>query len=86
MNYNWFKIFNKNEFISSGLVSRTYTLDLEGIGQQDVLATRGESIGVTHDGVFLILELNGENPFKFDDKAVYVDANNDVYLGFLIES
>lgn len=84
--YNWFKIINKTEFLATGLVSRTVTLNLEGIGQRDILVTIGHRLGITYDGVLLTPELNGLNPFAFDGYAAYIDANNDVYLGIEIES
>lgn len=83
--YKWFKIFNKTEFVATGLVSRKYTFNLEGIGQKDILATTGgENIGITYNGKFLIVGLNGNNPYSFEGHAVYLDANNDVFLGIAI--
>ena len=83
--YTWFKIFNKVEFEALGLVSKTYTWDLEGIGLKDILVTKGEGIGMLYDGVFLPLQLNDLNPFALDHRAIYIDANNDVYLGIEVE-
>ena len=81
MNYDWYLIFNKDEFEELDLVSKTYSLDLEGIGTKDVLVTWGEKLGITYEGIFLPLELNDENPFEFESHAVYIDEDNDVYLG-----
>jgi len=79
--YNWFKIFNALEFLATGLVSRTYTLNLEGIGQRDVLVTKGVAIGMTYEGVFVYSE-NLTSKVEFDGIAFYRDpANQDVYLG-----
>lgn len=86
MNYTWFKIFNRTEFEALGLVSRTYTLNLQGIGQKDILVTKGNGVGMLYDGVFLLLELNDLNPFELDSRAIYIDESNDVYLGIAIES
>jgi len=83
--YKWFKVFNKTEFLATGLVSRTYTLNLEGVGQKEILATTtGENIGVTYSGKFLLLELNARNPFSFEGHAVYLDENDDVFIGIAI--
>ncbi len=78
---DWFKIFNLTDFTATGLISRTYTLVLEGIGQKDILVTKGELTGITYEGVFLGINLNNRNPFGRDGYAVYLDANNDVWLG-----
>jgi len=83
MTYNWFKIFNKVTFLTTGLASKTYTFNLENYGQKDILVTLGNKVGMTYEGVFLTLS-EEENPFEFDDYAIYLDANNDVHLGILI--
>ena len=79
--FNWFKIFNKTQFLATGLVSRTMTLNLEGVGQRKILITLGNQLGITYEAVFLTIEDGGNNPFIFDGHAIYVDANNDVFLG-----
>lgn len=85
MTFTWYKIFNKTTFEALDLVSKTYTLDLENLGLKDFLVTKGVSIGITYNDVFLQLELNDENPFAFDGNAIYIDANNDVFWGIEIE-
>lgn len=82
MIFDWFKIFNLVEFNALGLVSRTYSLELEGIaGIQEILVTKGNTVSMTYQGVMLALNLNDENPFRFDGFAIYVDENQDVFLG-----
>jgi len=86
MIYDWFKIFNKTEFDAEELVSKTYTLIFEGIGQVEILVTQGETLGVLYDGVFLSVNMSDENPFEFDGHAVYLDsASQDVYLGIEVD-
>lgn len=82
MNYTWFKIFNRASFDALLLTSKTYTHFLEGVGQKDVLVTKGNYYGITYEGVFLALQMGDENPFALDGYAVYLDTvTNDVYLG-----
>lgn len=81
MIYDWFPIFNRATFLATGLVSRTLTLTLEGIGNREILVTLGDYLGVTYEGVFLVIDLNDKNPFEFDLMAVYVDADDNVWLG-----
>lgn len=88
MIFEWFKIFNLTEFEALSLVSKTYTQILEGIGQKDILVTKGECVSLLYDGVFLPIELNEINPFIKEGEvatelnyAVYLDADNNVYLG-----
>lgn len=85
MQYTWFKIFNTTEFAALGLVSKTYTLDLEGVGQKDVFVTKGVNYGITYEDIFLPLELNAKNPFAFEGHAIYVDADDNVYLGIAVD-
>lgn len=85
MIYTWYKIFNRTEFLALDLVSKTYTLILEGIGEKDILVSHGNLFGMTYEGVFLCLELNDKNPLEFDGHAIYVNEDDDVYLGILVD-
>jgi|AVFP01.1.fsa_nt_gi hypothetical protein len=84
--YTWFKIFNKTEFEATGLVSRSYRVFLNGVGERTILSTKGNYLSVLFDEVFLPINLNSNNPFEMDERAVYLDANNDVWVGILNES
>lgn len=88
MIFTWFKVFNLDEFEALDLVSKTYTLILEGLGQKEILVTKGELVSILYEGIFLPVNLNDINPFikNGDDEdelayAVYIDSNSDVYLG-----
>ncbi len=83
--YTWFYIFTSTDFLALDLVSKTYTLLLSGIGQVEILVTNGNFLGITYDGVFLPLNMNDQNPFEFDDHAVYIDAENQVWLGIAVD-
>lgn len=82
MIFNWFFIFNLDEFEATGLVSRTYDLILDGRGAGEFLVTKGNGIGITHEGIFLMIDLNEKSPFIFDGRAIYVDENQNVWFGF----
>lgn len=86
MIYRWFKIFNTAEFDALGFVSKTYTLFLEDIGEKEILVTKGNAYGITYEGVFLTALLNDLNPYALDGHAIYLDENDDVYLGIAVES
>lgn len=85
MIYNWFKIFNLTEFEALDLVSKNYHLDLEGLGEKDILVTKGNGVSILYEGIFLTVNLNAKNPFPFEGHAVYIKENNDVYLGIEVE-
>ena len=84
MIYTWFKIFNEGDFEAANLVSRTYSVNLEDIGQKDILVTKGNLISMTYEGVMLSLDMNGANPFEFEGFAIYRDENDDVWLGIAV--
>ena len=85
MNFNWYKLFNLDEFLALGLVSKVYQVVLEGVGQRDILVTYGNEISVVFEDVFMPVQFEGANPFtrEGDDAtyAVYKDSNGDVHLG-----
>lgn len=85
MNFVWYYIFNYDEFLALDLVSRTYDLILNKIGPKSILVTKGNLVGMTYEGVFLPLNLNDINPFAFEDFAIYIDENNNVWLGIAVE-
>lgn len=86
MIYDWYKIFNKTEFDDAGFVSQKYQFFLVGVGLKDVLVTQGNLLSVTIDDVMLSLSLNSKNPFELNDRAVYIDENQDVWWGIPHES
>jgi len=81
MNYDWYKIINRAEFAATGLVSRELTLVLEGVGTVDVMVTKGRHYALLYNGVFLPLGVTDANPFAFDGHAVFIDVNEDIWLG-----
>ena len=81
MIYDWYRIFNLTEFNALNLVSKVYELNLEDLGIKEVMVTKGDSVGILYNGIFLTLNLNQKNPFEFDLQAIYIDSNNDVFLG-----
>jgi len=84
--FTWFKIFNVTEFDATGLVSQTFTFDLEDLGQKDFLVTKGNLYGITYEGTFITVNLLDNNPNVIDGFAVYRDESDDVWWGFPVES
>lgn len=79
--YIFYKIFHLQDFIDSGLVSRTIEVELEDIGLKEIMITRGNLISILYEGVFLSLDLNDKIPFEFEDYAIYEHTDGYVYLG-----
>ncbi len=86
MIFDWYKIINRAEFLATGLVSRELQVVLEGVGVATVLVTVGRHFSLTYDGVMLSLGVTEANPFSFDGHAIYVDDNDDVWLGIEAEA
>jgi hypothetical protein len=82
--YDWFKIFNLNEFEALGLVSKEYVLNLAGIGQKSILVTQGEEISMQFDGVFISMNMNQKNPFYFENLAIQL-KDGDMFLGVSVD-
>lgn len=85
MNYNWYNLFNYTEFQDTGLVSRTLSVNLEGIGDVEILITRGNTVAIQYEDAFLPVEFVDRNPYVQGTYAVYLDGDNNVWLGIEIE-
>lgn len=86
MQYNWYNLFNLTDWLATGLVSRTLSVNLDKDGAKEILITQGNETALTFDDVFLILQFNGSNPYARDGRAVYLDENQDVWIGIEVEA
>lgn len=85
MEFNWFPLFNRSEFEELGLVSRTLTVTLEGIGEKEILITQGNELAITYEGIFLPVSFTDKNPFVKEGHAIFEDSNENIFLGIEIE-
>lgn len=85
MNFDWYQIFNLDDFEDTGLVSRTFSVDLEGRGDTEVTVYRGVGYSVRWDDHYLPIEFQDHNPYVLDGAAVYVDDDANVFIGFEVE-
>lgn len=85
MTYNWYKVFNKTEFEALGLVSAEYSIIFKNVGLKTIIVTKANYLSATLDDVFLPINLNDKNPFEFEDRAIYLDENDDVWVGIAVE-
>jgi hypothetical protein len=72
--------------ISNGLVQKTYRLELEGRGLEEILVMRGNETSIVYDGVLLPVGFLGKNPYVGlgEQYAIYKDADEQVWLGFRV--
>lgn len=82
MLYNWYPIFNLDDFNALGLVSRTYTFDLIGQGIQNILACKSDAgVSVLYKDTFLPVDFEGYNPYKRSPYALKKDDSNMIWVG-----
>ncbi len=84
MRFDWFKLFNLTEWIATGLVAQSLTVNLEGKGRTTFEITQGNTTGIrlASAEVFLPVAFLENNPYIQDGYAVYLDDANDVYFGY----
>lgn len=85
MIFDWYKIINYTEFVEAGLPSQELEVFLQDVGVKTILVTKGNMLGILYDGVYLGLNLNDKNPFSFEGYGIYIDDNEDVWLGIEVE-
>lgn len=85
MLFDWYNLFSLTEFLAQGLISRTLHVNLDGIGQKDILVTRGNEISLIYEDVILPINFRDQNPYNRAGSektyAVYQDSNNNIWLG-----
>lgn len=86
MSVNWYNVGNKTEFLNKGIPQEEKTLELEDIGDAQIVFINGFSFSVIANGEMLTPNLNGRNPFYKTKTSCYIDENNDVWVGYAINS
>jgi hypothetical protein len=85
MIFDWYLIFNLNEFVATDLVSRKVKVLLEDVGEKEVLITKGNVVSVLYEDVLLPIDFQTYNPFigvgELSHYAVYKDSSANVWLG-----
>ena len=86
MVYDWYKIFNLTDFLSKNLASVSIEANLEGIGLENFIITKGNLISIVYKDVMLPINYNDENPSVQGIYATYLDdETQNVWLGILVE-
>ncbi len=86
MIFNWYNLFLLSDFVSTGLVQRTITVSLEGIGEKEILITAGGFVSILYEGTFLPLQFLDANPYTRDNLGIYLDTDGYVWLGVAVET
>ncbi len=90
MTFDWYLLFNLDEFLELDLVSRTLTVALEGVGEKEIQIVRGNEVSVIYEDVMMPIQFQGENPFLMEGDAgtyaVYEDDDSNIYLGIEVSA
>lgn len=83
----WYKTYNLIAFLATSLVSRTKTFPLYNVGDVDITIVNGNLTSIVFDDLagkpkMLPIDLNENNPFVFEGYGVYLDGNNDIWIGY----
>lgn len=79
--WDWYKLFNFDEFMALELSSRSYAVVLQNVGNETILISRGNLLSISFRGVYLPIDLLGINPNAKEGYASFLDDNRDVWLG-----
>jgi hypothetical protein len=80
--YQWYKIFNMTDFVATGLVQRSFVVNLEKRGVQTFVVSNGNTVSVYYADAFLPVAFLNRNPYVQGLYAVYKDPDNNVWFGF----
>lgn len=85
MIYDWYKIFNLTDFLAKELVSINLEANLEGVGLESFLITKGNEISIVYKDKMLAINYNNENPYANGDYAVFRDDETlDIWFGISV--
>lgn len=80
--WKWWKIYDLNEFNKLNVPDVYLSLNLEGLGFQDIVIMQGFNISVLFMEYVLTPYLNDRNGFSLADKvSAYIDEENNLWVG-----
>lgn len=86
MIFDWYKVFNADEFVALGLTSREMIVLLESIGRSSILISRGNTLSMVFKDVYLPVGNAAATPYVDGGFASYVDLDKNVWLGVEVAS
>lgn len=82
----WYNVGNKEEFLNKDIPQEVKTIDLEDLGEKEVVFINGINFSVIFNGRMMTPDLNGRNPFDAVDNTCYVDnLTGEVWVGYAVE-
>lgn len=85
MKVAWYNIgIKKNEWIAKGIPQEVLNLDLEDLGEKEIVLINGFNFSVIFEGDMLTPDLNGRNPFYKEKTSCYVDPEtSEIWVGIV---
>lgn len=81
--WQWFKVFNVDEFNKWDVPDIYLKLNLRGLGEQEIVVARGFKTSILFLGYWLVPGLNNRNGFSVRDKvSAYIDDENTLWVGY----
>ena len=85
MQVRWYKIGNVDEFEKKGVPQIEITVELEELGQVDIVLIFGFNVSVIFQGEMLTIGLNGRNPFFKEKASAYIDPKTrNLWVGYAV--
>jgi hypothetical protein len=85
MTYNWYEVISIDDLNAEGTESVELEFYTYELGIVTILVTKGNYTSILYDGVFLSLDMNGKNPFIFENKGIFLGSDNIIYFGIKVE-
>ena len=83
MSVNWYKVGNAKEFEEKGIPQLVQELELEDMGNVEIVFIKGFEISIIFNGEVLTPNLNGRNPFFRNKTTAYIDPETkDIWVGY----
>lgn len=81
--WRWYKIFNLNELNRLNIPDYYLNINLRGLGNQDIVISKGFNISVLFLGYWITPMLNNRNGFSVQNKvSAYIDNENNLWVGY----
>lgn len=80
--WQWYKIFNLNDFDKLSVPDYAFEIELEDKGVQSFRICKGFLYSVIVDGIYLTPFLNDMNGFNKNERSAYIDEERNLWVGY----
>lgn len=80
--WQWYKIFNLNDFDKLSVPDYSFEIELEDKGVQSFRICKGFLYSVIVDRIYLTPFLNDINGFNKNERSAYIDEERNLWVGY----